>query len=230
MKITTCTLETCSTARGTVVAVDVVRAFTTAAFAFDAGAEKILLAGSVEEALALRERHPGSLVMGELGGLPVEGFDLWNSPAQLAGKDLRGKTLVQRTSSGTQGIVRSRRAKQLFAASFVVARATAQAIRSSGAAEVTFVITGQRTGEPLSGVEDEACAAYIGALLQEESPTPRACLAWADAFLEERLPGASEDLRRSFATDLKYCTQIDRFPFALRIHRRRGLLVMEKTT
>jgi 2-phosphosulfolactate phosphatase len=44
------------------VVVDVMRAFTVAAWAFAQGAEKIVLAESLDEALALRARHP------DLGG------------------------------------------------------------------------------------------------------------------------------------------------------------------
>ena len=40
-------------ASGVVVVIDVVRAFTTAAFIFDAGAAEIILVSTVEEALAL---------------------------------------------------------------------------------------------------------------------------------------------------------------------------------
>ena len=58
MKIQQATLATCSEATGTVVAIDVIRAFTTAAFAFAAGAQDILLVGEVQEALALRQRFP----------------------------------------------------------------------------------------------------------------------------------------------------------------------------
>jgi len=85
MQINFASLDTCHTATGLVVVIDVVRAFTTAAFAFAAGARRIILAGPVEQALALRERFPGALLMGESGGLLVPGFDLWNSPAQFDG-------------------------------------------------------------------------------------------------------------------------------------------------
>jgi phosphosulfolactate phosphohydrolase-like enzyme len=47
------TLETCSQATGTVVAIDVLRAFSTAAYAFDAGARDITLVSTVAQALAL---------------------------------------------------------------------------------------------------------------------------------------------------------------------------------
>src|SRR6266508_6970461 len=97
------TLETCGAAIGAVVVIDVIRAFTTAAFAFAAGAREIVLTSAVEEALALRAHFPGALVMGEVDGLPVEGFDFSNSPAELIGRDLGGRRMIQRTSAGTQG-------------------------------------------------------------------------------------------------------------------------------
>ena len=54
--------------RGAVIAVDVLRAFTTAAYAFGAGAKHIYLVADVDEALAFKAAHPGALAMGEDGG------------------------------------------------------------------------------------------------------------------------------------------------------------------
>jgi len=68
MNIGYATLETCSTATGTVVVIDVWRSFTTAAFAFAAGAREIVTIGSLKEALALRERFPDALLMGRVSG------------------------------------------------------------------------------------------------------------------------------------------------------------------
>ena len=61
--------------RGPVVVVDVIRAFTTAAYAFGSGAAEIDLVGDVEEALAFKEVHPGTITLGEDRGLRPEGFD-----------------------------------------------------------------------------------------------------------------------------------------------------------
>jgi phosphosulfolactate phosphohydrolase-like enzyme len=47
--------------KGVVVAIDVLRAFTTAAYAFGAGATSILLVGTVAEALDLARSIPGAL-------------------------------------------------------------------------------------------------------------------------------------------------------------------------
>ena len=90
---------------GVVVAVDVLRAFTTAAYAFAAGAAAIWLVAGVEEALELGRRIPGALVMGEERGRRPPGFDLSNSPVEASRADLGGRVLVQRTSAGTQGVI-----------------------------------------------------------------------------------------------------------------------------
>ena len=95
--------------RGPVVVVDVLRAFTTAAYAFGAGATHIFLVGSVEEALDFKATNPGVLAMGENYGEKPPGFNFSNSPVEIATADVTGRTLVQRTSAGTQGVVQARR-------------------------------------------------------------------------------------------------------------------------
>ena len=224
MEIKQATLETCGAATDAVVVIDVIRAFTTAAHAFAAGARDVVLVGAVEEALALREHMPGALVMGEDGGLPVEGFDLGNSPAALLGLDLSGRRLIQRTSQGTQGVVRSAQAKTLLTASFAVANATARYLRRLSPATVTFVTTGVIPGG--DGDEDVACADYIAALLRDERPDAAPFLqrvrdsASGRGLVSAARPGAPP-------ADLACCVAVDRFDFAMRVRRRDGLLVME---
>jgi 2-phosphosulfolactate phosphatase len=159
-------LEDADKANGFVVVVDVLRAFTTAAHAFNVGVEKILPVAGVEEAIQLRKRIPGSLIMGEVDGKKPPGFDFGNSPAAISALDLCGKTLIQRTSAGTQGIVRAMNANYLFAVSFVVAKATAGEIIRRNPAVVSFVITGESVAR--DGDEDRACAEYIQALVMNE--------------------------------------------------------------
>src|SRR5574342_650993 len=100
-------LDSCHTADGLVIAIDVIRAFTTAACVLSRGADSIIPVGTIEEALAIREQNPDWLVCGEMKGIPPPGFNFGNSPTQVLDLDLRGRTVVQRTSAGTQGIVRS---------------------------------------------------------------------------------------------------------------------------
>jgi 2-phosphosulfolactate phosphatase len=217
------TLETCSRTKSTVVVIDVIRAFSTAAYAFGAGAESIRLVSGVQEALELRAAMPGALVMGEVGGIKVEAFDFGNSPAEFLDLDLSGKTLIQRTSAGTQGMVRARQAKRLLAASLCCAGATARYLRRAAPAWVTFVITG--AGAVGDGDEDLACAHYLEALLRGDQVEPEVFqqrVQKSPAGRSFSVPGLPEFLAR----DLELCLQVDRFDFAMCVERENGLLVM----
>jgi 2-phosphosulfolactate phosphatase len=165
MYIEQATNETCGVATGVVVAIDVIRAFTTAAFALAAGARDIVPVGTVEQALALRVRFPDALLIGEVDGYPINGFDFGNSPSAFLGQNLAGRRLIQRTSAGTQGLVLSLKAELLFAGSLVCAAATARAIARSTPASVTLVATGVFPGR--DGDEDIACADYLKNLLRK---------------------------------------------------------------
>jgi len=207
------TLEDCHEATGVVVVIDVIRAFTTAAYALASGAEGIRLVGTVGEALALRERLPGAWVMGEVDGLQPPEFDLGNSPTAVEGLDLRGRPLIQRTSAGTQGVVRSMpRAEHLLACSLVCACATAEHIRRLAPRAVTFVITGVHAdGGQNDGDEDAACADYLEALLSGAEPDVERIV---DRVLRSQAvskfwdPAHPEYPRE----DLDRCVAVDRFP------------------
>jgi 2-phosphosulfolactate phosphatase len=223
MQIERATNQTCGVATGTVVAIDVIRAFTTAAFALAAGARDIVPVGTVEQALDLRARFPGALLMGEVDGYPIEGFDFGNSPSALLGQNLTGRRLIQRTSAGTQGLVLSARAGALFAGSLVCAAATARAIARSAPASVTLVATGVFPGR--DGDEDIACADYLTALLHSE-PIDRAALVRRVRESDSGRLFADPADPVFPASDLELCTDLDRFDFALRVERCDGLLVM----
>ena len=92
-------------ARGAALVIDVFRAFTTAAIAFDRGAERITLVAEVDEALAIRERSPeiADILMGEVDGKRPDGFDHGNSPFEASTVDFDGKCVVQSTRAGTVG-------------------------------------------------------------------------------------------------------------------------------
>ena len=215
--------QTCGDATGAVVVIDVLRAFTTAAFAFAAGAREILLVSAVAEALALRERFPGSFVMGEVDGLPVAGFDFSNSPGDLIGRDFGGARFIQRTSAGTQGVVRSRSAGLLLASSFVCAGATARYLLRQAPARVTYVVTGIYPDR--DGDEDAACADYQTELLRGGAPDPAPNL----QRVRDSVPGRifADPARPEFpAADLEHATALDRFGFAMVVERRDGLLAM----
>ena len=206
-----------------VVVIDVIRAFTNAAYAFSRGATEIYPVSTVEEALQLKAAIPDSLVCGEVGGVPPEGFDFGNSPTQTNTLDLRGRAIVQRTSAGTQGIVRSVKAETILAASLVVANATVTQIRALGADEVTFVITGQVSDE--RGDEDRACAQYLEALSRGQQPDLAPFIDRVYKSYDARL-----HLNPNFPafpkSDLDHCTNLDAFDFAMPVIKENGRHVM----
>jgi 2-phosphosulfolactate phosphatase len=213
------TNENCHRATGVVVVIDVLRAFSTAAYAFGAGAESIILVSEVEEALSFKAQQSNSLIMGEVHGIKPEGFDFGNSPTEIAFQNLKGKSLIQRTSAGTQGVVRSIHAEKLFTASFVVANATVRAIQQLEPSEVSFVITGRY----FDG-EDKACADYLAARLHGENPDPAHYLKRVHNSPE--LEHMSADQFPQLASDVEHCTRLDTFPFAIPVTREQGRPVM----
>lgn len=222
MKFQYTDLENCHTPNGVVIVIDVLRAFSTAAYAFSLGAREILLVSTVEEALALRPQVTNAKVMGEVYGQRPAGFDFGNSPTYLVEEDLSGMTLIQRTTAGTQGVIRSQNADVLLTSSFVVADATVKYVHKLGADQVTFVITGKDFG---GGDEDLACAEYLEARMRGQRPDTK-------PFIQRVL--ASKDasqhldpLKVGFPfSDLDYCTQVDKFDFALPIAREDGRFIM----
>ena len=210
MKVTrTLGIEGARAATGVVVVIDVIRAFSVSAYALAGGARECLLVPTVEEARALAEETPDAVVSAEVDTLPIEGIAISNSPTQITQVDLRGRSLVQRTSAGTPVISAVGEGHDIYAASLVVARATAQACLLRNPDAVTLVASGDFP-------EDHACALYMESLI---NGTPGA------ATVEELLRPlyASERYRRFAAgdwpgfpkTDLDLALVPDRFDFAM---------------
>jgi 2-phosphosulfolactate phosphatase len=223
MKFHYTNLETCHETTGMVVVIDVIRAFTNAAYAFSRGAKEIYPVSTVEEALHFKTQYPDALVCGEVGGFPPEGFDFGNSPTQTSTLDLSGRVIVQRTGAGTQGVVRSICADALVAGSFVVADATVKHIRNYSPEQVTFVITGATWS---GGEEDLACAQYLEELLRGNHPNP-------GPFLE-RVRKSRESMQMFFElneplfpkSDLDHCATLNLFDFAMPVTRQNGHFTM----
>jgi 2-phosphosulfolactate phosphatase len=120
MKFQQAILKNCEWLTGTVVVIDVLRAFTTAAYAFSVCVDCIFLVSTVDQAFQLKQDYPEALLTGEEEGLPIDGFDFGNSPLPFFNRDFSGRKIIQRTSAGTQGIVRSTNAQVLLASSCAV--------------------------------------------------------------------------------------------------------------
>ncbi|HYR47247.1 MAG TPA: 2-phosphosulfolactate phosphatase [Candidatus Polarisedimenticolia bacterium] len=194
-------------ARGVVVVIDVLRAFTVSAYALAGGARECLLVRTVDEARRLAAATPGAIISAEVDTLPVAGISISNSPTQIVEADVHGHSVVQRTSAGTQAIRAVAGAEAMYAASLVVARATAQACLLRRPQTVTLVASGDFP-------EDHACARYIEALMHgDDEDISRLLKSLIDSERYQKF--ARGDWPGFPANDLDLALATDRFDFAM---------------
>ena len=217
-------IDGCGGIDGPAIVIDVLRAFTVAAWAFERGAARIVLVDDVAEALRLKDRL-GALAIND--GEPDGQFDLMNSPDHVAAADLDGRVVVQRTAAGTVGAVAARHAPALFCTGFATAAATARAVSALDAGSVTLVVTAAAGQDE----DDVACADYLTALLAGETPDAAPFLERArrspmaealGAYVRAGHPGVG-------ARDVDLALEVDRFDFAMRAADEGDLLVLVRS-
>jgi 2-phosphosulfolactate phosphatase len=210
---------------GTVVVIDVLRAFTVSAYALAGGALECRLVRTVDEGKALAARIPGAILCAEENGLPVPGVEISNSPTKIASTDLNGKVLVQRSSAGTQAAAEAQGAgngdqDDIFAASLVVARATVQACLLRQPKTLTLLASADHP-------EDHACAQYMAQLIQNKEPDIERLL--KPLKESDRYRKLSSGTWPGFPpTDLELSLKPDRFDFAMRATKQEGHLTLTK--
>ncbi len=195
-----------------VVVIDVIRAFTTAVAAFEAGAAELRCVAGLDEARTLAAGLPGARLIGEEHGKRPDGFDGGNSPVDLEALDLSGRTVVQRTTNGTRGLARFATAPILLAAAAVNAPATAAWIRARDPRSVLLVGTGLLP-------EDLACAAFIAELVSGRQPDPDGLAAAVWATGADHRAGwsrARPDHAAAFDRDLAACAAVGTSDLVLR--------------
>ena len=220
-------LEGARRAAGTVVIIDVYRAFTTAAVALQRGAARILLVNTPESALKLRREGRGDLCLGEVSGIKVPGYDFGNSPLELSQANVHGKTLIQSTSAGTKGVVAAGRAEALFAAALINAEATVRAVLARNPSLVSLVAMG--TNGTQRSDEDEQCALYMRNRLRNRRPDPAAV---RSLVLSAHDSAKFDDPERPHfhPRDRDMALKIDSIPFAVRVRVEGDLLVATPET
>lgn len=205
-------------AKGTAVIIDVFRAFTCTALLFSLGIKKSILVATPQEAFDLQKHCKDDLLIGEIGGIPIEGFDLGNSPSEILQQEpcfFNGRTVIQRTSAGVQGALAALdAADEVLLAGFTVARATVDYILSKKPAIVSLVAMGWELKE--RSPEDECCARYIAHLLGADDYDPNQALREI-LFNETAQRFLRADNPHFPAADPVLCLQRDVYDFALRV-------------
>jgi len=203
-------------ARGIAVVIDVFRAFSVAAHAFDAGAARVLPVAGIEDAKVLGRRYPGAVLAGERHARRLPGFDIGNSPTEARAIGLQGKVLVHTTHAGTQGLVNATGADEVLTGAFVNISAVCRYIRGRAPARVSLVRMGHEARERCA--EDDLYAECLRRLLLGQ-PAPL-------AEVRERLRNAPAAVKFfdpacdwAPRDDFEHCTDVDRFDFVLRLKR-----------
>jgi 2-phosphosulfolactate phosphatase len=215
-------LEGAKEASGIAVIIDVFRAFSCEPVLHALGAERVLLEADVEKCLAQRGR---AVLLGELDGSPIDGFDLPNSPYFILRKGadfFRGRPAVHRSTAGVCGALAAmEHADEVMLASFMTARATAAYVQSRRPRCVSIVAMGDHRREEVP--EDLCCADYVDSLLSGRAYDH---LAATDRILthessQKFLRGDEPQYPRE---DPALCLQRDLFDFGLRAERRDGAI------
>jgi len=208
-------------ASGLVVIIDVFRAFSCAPILFYLGIEKLFLETDHDRAL-MRRAENKVVLLGEIDGKPIPGFDLGNSPTEIVKKGrsfFEGKTVVQRTSAGVQGVKAALENKsEVLLGSFLIAGSTAAFIagKMTSPQSVVLVPMGNRGLEPAP--EDEACADYLEHLLSGTFYDHLSALTQI-AFQETAQKFLRRDRSYLPPEDTIFCLQRDLFDFALTAKR-----------
>ena len=217
-------IEQAGEARGLTVVIDVFRAFSTACYVFANGAKKIIPVDDIELAYKLKRDNPNFILMGERGGRIQPGFDFGNSPADILNVDFTGKTIVQTTSAGTQGLVGANKAEIIITGSFVNAGACVKYVKDRGFQEIFLLSTDPTPGKN----EDILCAEYMRSMLQGQDADFSKIVGdlkaggHADKFLDPENKDHPE-------ADLPLCLTLNKFDFILKVEGRgEGLLYLKK--
>jgi 2-phosphosulfolactate phosphatase len=221
-------------ARGDVVVViDALRASVTITSALVVGAVKVIPVLTVAEARAYVGQG-GYLVAGERGGVQIEGFHFGNSPTELwrQAAEVRGKTLVLTTSSGTRCVEAAQEggAATVLTGALPNATALAQAafdLARERGRDISLIATG---ANDQATVEDLFAAQVIAQRLAGMGAVP-AGGGWRDHLAESE---AAEVLKNSpsgqklrglgYGEDVAFCAQIDVLD-AVPIYRDGGFVV-----
>ncbi len=94
--------QRCSAAQNVCVVVDVLRASSSIVTLLERGCASVVAAPTIDRARQLRAGLPDHLLCGEERGLPPDGFDYGNSPAEFSRLDLAGRSAILATSNGTR--------------------------------------------------------------------------------------------------------------------------------
>jgi 2-phosphosulfolactate phosphatase len=204
----------------TVVVLDVLRASTSIVEALAAGARTLYPVATIEEAIGLAKTlgRDEVLLAGERKALPIEGFDLGNSPREFTAERVGGKTVVMSTTNGTIAINAAAGGGRVIVGAWTNFQTVVdELVRTDG--NPVFLCAGRERG---FGLEDAVCAGQMAGAVMQALPDAKwemndgavAALALAEKFADPAglFPQTSAGRNLTGAglgEDLAYCAQRD---------------------
>lgn len=204
----------------TVVVLDVLRASTSIVEALASGARALFPVATIEEAIRLANTlgREAVLLAGERKALPIEGFDLGNSPAEFSRKRVAGKTLVMSTTNGTLALTAASGGSRVVVGAWTNFRTVVDELVRTGASPV-FLCAGR---DRAFGLEDAVCGGQMAAAVMKALPDTTwelndgavAALALAEKFpdpakLFPTTQAGRAIVEAGLATDLAFCARRD---------------------
>jgi 2-phosphosulfolactate phosphatase len=207
--------------RAVAVVVDALRASATIACLLQQGAAEVLAVKEVNEAYAYRQAHPEALLVGERGGLKIDGFDLGNSPTDVQRANVHGKRVVFTSTTGAQRLVDCLGASAIMVGTTINASAVARQVAALAQAEsvpIVIIPAGLATDPSVIAEEDWLGAAMLatrlGLPLHQASEQPfqqYQRLIQSPGLLQGFLTSAhgQQLMRLGFTEDIRLCAQVD---------------------
>lgn len=207
-------------AERTVVVLDVLRASSSIVEALAAGARALYPAGTIEEAIRLANTlgRDEVLLAGERKCLPIEGFDLGNSPGEFTAERIGGKMVVMSTTNGTIALSAASAGSRVVVGSWLNFQAVVDDLARAKAEPVLLCAGRDRA----FGLEDAVCAGQLAAALMKALPDEEwelndgalAALALAEEYPDPAklfpLTAAGRAIvEAGLGDDLPYCAQRD---------------------
>jgi 2-phosphosulfolactate phosphatase len=190
--------------------IDVIRATSTIVTALAQGALSVQPVATVEEAIALKNANPETLLAGERGGVALPGFDLGNSPNEMTSERVRDRRIILTTTNGTQALAACRGARAVVTASFLNLDAVAQRLRELGPPWV-ILCAGY---EGAFGMDDALVAGALAEALDQDHPLVslyRSVRKDLAATLRGSQAG-QELVKVGLQDDVPFCAELNRFP------------------
>lgn len=196
------------------VVFDILRATTSIVTGLAHGVEAIRPASTIEEALALREQWPTSLLGGERHGEKIDGFDLGNSPLEYCAPDIR--EVITTTTNGTLALRACEEAGEILVGALINAGAVIERLRARQPKHVALVCSG--TGRS-SALEDVLAAGLVVSAFPEAAWTDaaKAAAATYERYKGDLLGALQESgngtklMRRGRTEDVAWCAQVSQY-------------------